>query len=108
MSGGTLSRPRSTIVFRIMESMEVLEIVPGWGVELEIPQCELHIDDDCESLCTHGIRVHNCGFHYSCEECAKQFAKRVRSGFGDFKKMRCAACKRGFTNNKKYYQIIEL
>ena len=92
----------------MMESMEVVEIAPGWGVELETPICELHLDDDCETFCTHGIRVHDCGFHYCCEECAKLFAQRVRCGFKDFKKMRCAECKRGFTNNKKYYQIIEL
>jgi hypothetical protein len=91
-----------------MENMEVLEITPDWGVELETPRCELHLDDDCETFCTHGIRVHDCGFHYCCEECAKQFAHRVRGGFRDFKKMRCAECKRGFTNNKKYYQIIKL
>jgi hypothetical protein len=88
--------------------MEVIEITPGWGVEVETPQCELHLVDDCETFCTHGIRVHDCGFHYACEECTEAFSERVRLGFAEFKKMRCAACKRRFSNNKKYYEIIEL
>ena len=88
--------------------MEVLEICPGWGVELNTPECELHMDEYCEMMCTLGVRVHGCGFHYACEECAKAFSERVLNGFQGFKKMRCAACKRGFTNNKKYYEIIKL
>lgn len=88
--------------------MEVLEITPGWDVELETPMCELHLGEDCESFCTHGVRVHGCTFHYCCEDCAREFATRIHKGFAGYKKMRCAACKRGFTNNKKYYEIIEL
>lgn len=87
---------------------EVLEISDGWAVELETPECELQLSDNCERYSSFAVRVHSCTMHYACSDCIVEFSERIENGFGKFKKMRCSACKRGFSNNKKYYEIIEL
>lgn len=87
--------------------MERLEITGDWGVDLESPECELNFET-CDIICTHGVRVHGCAFHFACHRCAHLFVKRVKGGFEDFTTMRCMKCKTGFTNTKRYYQIVKL
>jgi hypothetical protein len=87
--------------------MERLHITNDWAVDLQSPECELNFET-CELICTHGVRVHGCAFHYSCKKCAHLFRRRVNEGFCEYTSMRCTSCKTGFTNNKKYYQIVPL
>ena len=89
-----------------MPLQEVLEITPDWGVELELPQCDLRFEG-CTATPTHGVRVHGCAFHFCCPECAFRFRKQVSSSYDNFHKMRCTKCHIGY-DKKNYYRIVKL
>ena len=87
--------------------MEVLEITPGWVVELPLPECELRLDG-CTGDAAQGVRVHGCAFHYSCNSCVHTFLRRVSKGYRLYRNMRCSSCKEKFTKSDKYFTVVEL
>jgi hypothetical protein len=85
---------------------EVLEITQDWSVELEIPKCELGIDG-CTGEPTHGVRVHDCAFHFACQSCVQSFGNRVKDSFKEYPRMRCSQCLANFRRDR-YYRIVKL
>lgn len=87
-------------------TLEIVEFAPEWTVELSTPFCGLNFDCGSQPA-THGIRVHNCMFAYSCTECVREYVGRVRATYEGYDVLKCSKCKQ-FYSRKKYASIIKL
>lgn len=86
--------------------MEVLEVAPGWEIELGTPECELKFHG-CEHNSTYAIRVHGCALHYACGMCSYNFIRRVESQYRMFPNINCMRCRRRFARTD-YFETLKL